>query len=219
MWDHRPSSRRTPSSTSTRPRFASRCTREAPPGGAFGTRSGEVGRRPSVRPPRAGRRRAAVTAPTRIIAPRMCRKSGNSGSACTEHANHAPGFQIMSTRISRKRTLLAVWNQNARDAPKVCDEHRARRRARGRELDGLDSRLAVALTGPAANLGCDRPEHDRGDHPAVPDLVRVERDRKPDPEHDRSDGAGGDHHRPDLRHGHQRRDPARRSRCSTGPRS
>ena len=34
--------------------------------------------------------------------------------------SHAPGFQIMSITIRRTTTSVAVWNQNARDAPNVC---------------------------------------------------------------------------------------------------
>ena len=36
-----------------------------------------------------------------------------------KQAGHAPGFQIMSMRSSRIRTLLTVWNWNARDARNV----------------------------------------------------------------------------------------------------
>ena len=45
-------------------------------------------------------------------------------------------------------------------------------------------RLAGLAAGPVA----DRPEHERGENPAVPDLVSVEVDREPDPEDQR------DHH-------------------------
>ena len=43
---------------------------------------------------------------------------------------------------------------------------------------------------PAARSRCDQPEHDRGEDPAVPQLVRVHLEREPDAEHQHAEPAG-----------------------------
>src|SRR4029079_4855785 len=74
--------------------------------------------------------------------------------------------------------------ERARRTERLRDD-RARLRASLREALGLHARRAVALAAAPSELDGDRPEDDRCDHPAVPELVRVERDREPYAEDDR----------------------------------
>ena len=61
-------------------------------------------------------------------------------------------------------------------------------------------RPARLAAGPAA----DRPEHERGEDPAVPELVGVEVDREPDPEDERPHHPDADEDAGDAAEGHRR---------------
>ena len=141
----------------------------------------------------------------------------------TQHRgeHQAPGFQIMSTRISSDRERRDRVEHAARAA---CG--RARRASRrGPCCPAATSSVARSMAGrelgaaAPPRLGPDRPEDDRRDHPAVPDGDPVERDREPDAEDDRPERADRDRDGRDREAGGRPRPPAREDRCAGSRRS
>ena len=116
-------------------------------------------------------------------------RAGSSSCRAGSGEHHAPGFQIMSMRMRRPRPWPRVEQEPAA-ASASSSQRRGRARSPGRdELSAAREGAACTRGRSAAGLRRDRPQHDRRDHPAVPDLVRVEGDREPDAEDDRSDRA------------------------------
>ena len=67
----------------------------------------------------------------------------------------------------------------------------------------------VVVTRLLSEVGADRPQHQRREHPAVPDLVCVERDREPHAKDDGPRRPDHDEHDADARERHRRSDPRR----------
>ena len=96
-----------------------------------------------------------------------------------EREHQAPGLKIMRTRISSDRSARQDLQLQPRSA---------QRRALGPRRSRRAGRAVRALAGP----GADRPENERGDDPAVPELVRVVVDREPDAEDDHAERRDAD---------------------------
>ena len=107
----------------------------------------------------------------------------------TQHRgkHQAPGFQIMSTRISRIASDATEWSIRPCCVRAELGELRVGAvSARPRRAPSRGRWHASKIGAAAApRLGPDRPEDDRCDHPAAPDGDAVERDREPDAEDDR----------------------------------
>src|SRR5688572_18512252 len=112
-------------------------------------------------------RPTAKSVPTSAIAPSTCRNSGR----LTE-----------SGRIAASTSGTRLPEHEDED-----DEHgEAVDRLEANPLRPVRDRVALErLAGLAARPAADRPEHEGREDPAVPELVGVEVDREPDPEHER----------------------------------
>ena len=131
------------------------------------------------------------------------------GSDRREEVDHAPGFQIMSTRSSTTTTVAAAWNDDPARGPVQREQLGVRAGLAGRlELLRLGHALHVRRSRPLAEAADDDPEHDGRDDPAVPDVVVAVGEREPDAEDDRPSHA-------DCRPGRCR--PSRWAPCESWP--
>ena len=100
---------------------------------------------------------------------------------------HAPGFQIMSTRMSSVTRLATACSMRPRCVRLTARSSCARPGLAGcLELLGLLHARHVLGARACADSGRDRPEDDRGDDPPVPDVVSADGEREPDAEDDRA---------------------------------
>ena len=130
--------------------------------------------------PRANARALAPVSspPTRIIAPRTWTKSGKFQLVRRIAAStaHAPGFQIMSMRI---RSTSDGWRAVCSTRPR-CVRLSASSSALGPVWPAASSSLRLVHARPCTPRRCAarapprRPEHERRDDPAVPDVVAAD---------------------------------------------
>ena len=114
-----------------------------------------------------------------------------------EKADHAPGFQTIRTRITTTSAVPATCSQKAREGPYTIGSSALVSTPDSCELRRLERCVAVERAALSAERACDEPEDERRDDPEIPEVVRLLREREPDAEDERPDGADDHHHRAD----------------------